>query len=103
MIVSCECESCILKELCVNRNQRLRNIEGHEGFYVNLICKHKHPDKIVDRFDCDKCKNKPICKIHAEKLVSSDVILACRRNEIKEAMKKFLNPDAFEAVLCCKG
>ena len=103
MIISCECETCLLKDLCVNRNQQLKNIEGHEWFYVTLICKHKRPDKVVERFDCNKCKNKSICRVHAEKLVSSDTILACRRNEIKEAMKKLPNPDAFEAVLCCKG
>lgn len=103
MIVSCECETCLLKELCINRNQRLKSIEGHDWFYVTLICKHKHPNKVVNRFDCDKCKNKDICKVHHEKLVSADVILACRRNEMNDAMKKLPNPDAFEALLCCKG
>lgn len=103
MIVTCECETCLLKELCINRNQRLKSIEGHEWFYVTLTCKHKNPDKVIDPFDCDKCKNKPICKVHNEKLVRPDIILACRRNEIKYAMDKLPNPDAFTATLCCKG
>ena len=103
MIVTSECNNCLLKDLCVNRNQTLENIEGHEWFYVTLICKHKHINKIVERFDCDKCKNKPICKVHNEKLVSADAILIGRRNEIKDAMNKLPHPDAFDAVLCCKG
>ena len=103
MIVSCECNTCLLKDLCINRNRSLDEIEGHEWFYVMLVCKHKRPDKRIEHFDCNKCKNKSICKVHHEKLISADVILSCRRIEIKEAMKKLPNPDAFEAELCCKG
>lgn len=103
MIVTCECENCLLKELCINRNQRLKSIEGHDWFYVNLICKHKYPDKVIDKFDCDKCINKPICRVHHEALIRSDIILATCRNDIKKALYKLPDQDAFEAVLCCKG
>lgn len=103
MIVSCECESCLLNDLCINRNRTLKDIEGHEWFYVILVCKHKHFNKIIEHFNCDKCKNKPICKVHNEKLVSADTMLADRRNEVKDAMNKLPHSNAFDAVLCCKG
>ena len=63
MIVTGECENCLLKDLCVNRNQRLKNIDGPEHFYVQLSCNHLHAGKIFHYFNCDKCKNKVICKI----------------------------------------
>lgn len=104
MIVSCECNTCLLNELCVNRNRRLTDIEGREYLYVTLTCKHKHPNKEVTKFDCDKCKNKAICRVHHEPLVSPDIFFATIRNDIKIAMsRKLPNADAFEATLCCKG
>lgn len=103
MIVTCECSTCLLNDLCINRNQTLANIEGPEWFYVTLVCKHKHLNKIVERFDCDKCKNKPICRTHNMDGVLADAMLACCRIDIKNAMNKLPYPDAFDAVLCCKG
>ena len=47
MIVKCECKNCLLEDLCVNRNQRLKNIDGLEQVYVQLSCNHLHPGKII--------------------------------------------------------
>ena len=82
--LKCECESCLLKELCINRNQRLKSIEGHDWFYVTLICKHKNPNTEIDRFDCNKCKNKSVCKVHVNQTLDSSILLALRRNEIND-------------------
>lgn len=103
MIVSCECNSCFLKDLCVNRNTKLTDISGLEQFYVILSCNHLHPGKIIQPFNCSKCKNKPICRVfqageisgnqHIDKYLSAMNIECCRK----------LNKNAFQAILKCKG
>lgn len=104
MIVTCECDNCLLKELCVNRNTKLTKMDGPEHFYVQLSCNHLHPNKIIKSFDCDRCKNKAVCKIFNKK---SDQEGNATIDTYKSSMVKWIryrtNKDAFQAILQCKG
>lgn len=103
MIVSCECNSCLLKDLCVNRNQGLKNINGPEHFYVQLSCNHLHPGKIIQSFNCSKCKNKPVCKIFEDGNTPGNRLIDHYLSNMNIKCSRKLNKDAFQAVLQCKG
>ena len=103
MIVTCECNNCLLKDLCINRNQRLKAIDGPEHFYVQLSCNHLHAGKVFHYFNCDKCKNKSICKIFKDSKQAGNTLIDFYLGNMVEECNKKLNKNAFEAILCCKG
>lgn len=103
MIVTCECENCLLKDLCINRNQRLKSIEGPEHFYVQLSCNHLHPGKVFHYFKCDKCKNKSICKIFKNGDIGGNSLIDYYLSDMNRECGNKLNKNAFEAILCCRG
>ena len=103
MIVTCECNNCLLKDLCINRNQRLKNIDGPEHFYVQLSCNHLHPGKIIQSFNCGKCKNKPICRVFQAGDISGNRHIDKYLSTMNIICSEKLNKDAFQAVLQCKG
>lgn len=103
MIVTYECNNCLLKDLCVNRNQRLKNIDGPEHFYVQLSCNHLHPGKIIQSFNCSKCKNKPVCGVFQEGDISGNRRIDKYLSVMNIVCSEKLNKDAFQAVLQCKG
>lgn len=103
MIVTCECNNCLLKELCINRNQRLKTIDGPEHFYVQLSCNHLHPGKIIQSFNCNKCKNKLVCKIFADGNIPGNRLVDHYLSSVTLECDRKLNKDAFQAILQCKG
>ena len=103
MIVKCECEICLLKDLCVNRNQRLKNIEGLDQFYVQLSCNHRLSGKIIQSFNCSKCRNKPICKVFQVSEISGNQLLDKHLSAMNLECSRKLNKGAFQATLQCKG
>lgn len=104
MIVTCECNNCLLKDLCVNRNTKLTKMDGPDHFYVQLSCNHLHPDKIIKYFDCDKCKNKPICKIFNKKSdIDGNTEILLYKSNMVTYVRDRTNRGAFNPVLHCKG
>ena len=103
MIVTCECNNCLIKDLCVNRNQRLKDIDGLEQFYVQLSCNHLHPGKIIQSFNCSKCKNKPVCRVFQAGETSGNRHIDEYLSAVNLECHSKLNKDAFQAVLQCKG
>ena len=103
MIVTCECENCLLKDLGVNRNQRVKTIDGPEHFYVSLSCNHLHPGKIIHSFNCDKCKNKVICRIFKDGDIEGNNLIEYYLSGMNIECSRKLNKDAFQAILQCKG
>ena len=103
MIVKCECKNCFLEDLCVNRNSRLTKIDGLEQFYVELSCNHLHPGKIIQSFNCSKCKNKPICRVFQVDEISGNRHIDRYLSAMNIECNHNLNKDAFQAVLQCKG
>ena len=103
MIVTSECRTCILKDICINCNTRLTNIEsGNDAFYVTLKCKHLHEQNTLSTFDCNKCKNKSICVINSLQHISREEVLNRNYYEVKKALSK-INENAFYWSLNCKG
>ena len=102
MIVKCECSNCLLKELCINRNQRLTNIKGLDQFYVQLSCNHLYPGKIIPSFNCSNCKNKPVCRVFQAGEISGNQHIDKYLSAMNIECFQKLNKDAFQAVLQCK-
>ena len=106
MIVSCECNNCLLKDLCTKRNYLVQDFESNWGdkfMYVTLKCKHLHPNVQTDGFDCSKCKNKPICAVQNHKQFKPEEYLWEINYEVKTKCIGKLPADAFHVILCCKG
>ena len=104
MIVTCECNSCLLKDLCVNRNTKLTKIDGPDHLYVQLSCNHLYPGKIIQSFNCDRCKNKPICKIFNKKSdQEGNATIDTYKTNMEIWVEYRTNKGAFTPVLHCKG
>lgn len=103
MIVTCECNNCLLTDLCINRNLRLTKIEGLEQFYVQLSCNHLHPGKIIQSFNCSKCKNKPICRVFQAGEISGNQHINGYLSAVNLECNRKLNKNAFQVILQCKG
>lgn len=103
MIVTCECNTCLLKDLCVNRNTKLTKMEGPDHLYVQLSCNHLHPDKIIKYFDCSKCRNKAVCKIFKESEQKGNATIDTYKSNMNIWVRYRTNKGAFNPVLHCKG
>lgn len=103
MIVTCECRTCLLKDLCLNANIEFTDLEGPEYLYITLNCNHKYQDKVFNYFDCSKCKNKAICKTFKDGDIEGNRYLDRWKSKIVTECRKKLNDNAFEVIVCCKG
>ena len=104
MIITCECDSCLLKDLCVNRNTKLTKMDGPDYLYVQLSCNHLHPNKIIKSFECSKCKNKAICKIYNKKSdIDGNTEILFYRSNMATYVHGRTNEGAFNPLLHCRG
>lgn len=108
MTVSCECNTCYCKGLCINRNHYAGDFAAspelaNKIISIDLKCKHRHPTATDKKFDCAKCKNKPICKIHNLSKSTMAEFFKELMHDIKTKCLDKLPDEAFAVEISCVG
>ena len=106
MIVSCECRSCFIKDLCMCCNNMVGDFESNWGdkfMFITLKCKHLHREQPELGFDCDYCKNRSVCRVHHLNNISAKDYIEQVKCEVKTKCSDKLPINSFYVTIECKG